>query len=274
MFGHTYFHDTLRKYVIYFGTLFNDVYINRTNATGETISTIRVPLSYGPKEKFIGRVDGDPALNKPVAITLPRMAFEMLNFKYDKSRHLSTIGQRVKAVEDDQKLRYIYNPVPYNIEFKLYIMVKNPEDGTRIVEQILPFFTPEWTATLNLIPEAGIKHDVPVVLTDVQVKDVYEGNFTERRALIWTLSFTMKAYLYGPTKDSKIIKAAIANMFTATNVTIAEAINNDTVAERYTVTPGLTANGEPTSNSAQSIPASQINPSDNYGYITEFQSFI
>jgi hypothetical protein len=273
MFNTTYYHDSLRKYVIYFGTLFNDIYINR-EVDGEVTQSIKVPLSYGPKEPMLARLEADPELDRPTAIVLPRIAFEMTNFKYDKSRHLATVGKRGKISSVDSSLKYIYNPVPYNIEFQLYIMVKSAQDGTRIVEQILPYFTPEWTATINLIPEMSITHDVPVVLTDVSMQDTYDVNFQKRRAIIWTMKFTMKGYLYGPAKDSKIINTAIMNLFVPDGLTITESMANGTPAETLTVYPGLTANGDPTSNSAESVVRTDINASDNYGYITDFESFI
>lgn len=274
MFNSTYYHDTLRRYVIYFGTLFNDIYINRV-VDGEVTQTIKVPLSYGPKEPMLARLESDPNLNKPTAIVLPRMSFEMTNFRYDKERHLATIGKRTTLTNDNESLKYVYNPVPYNIDFKLYIMVKSAQDGTRIVEQILPFFTPEWTATLNLIPEMAITHDVPVVLTDISQQDTYDINFTQRRAIIWTLTFTMKGYLYGPAKDSKIIKMAKMNLYAPNLLTIPEAIRDATPpAETITVQPGLTANGEPTSNAALSVPLSEISADDNYGFITDYESNI
>jgi len=271
MFNTTYYHDTLRKYVIYFGTLFNDIYVNR-EVDGEVTQTLKVPLSYGPKEPMLARLESDPNLNKPTAIVLPRMSFEMTSFKYDRSRHLSTVGKRGKTATANESLKYIYNPVPYNIDFQLYIMVKSAQDGTRIVEQILPYFTPEWTATLNLIPEMAITHDVPVVMTDISMQDTYDVKFTQRRAIIWTLKFTMKGYLYGPAKESKIINTAKMNLYAPYKIEIPQSILEGDPDETLTIYPGLTANGEPTSNSSISVPISEINADDNYGFITEYES--
>ncbi len=199
MFNQTFYHKTLRKNVILFGTLFNDIYINRVNNSGVTIDTLKVPISYGPKEKTLARVNQDPDLNKPFQTVLPRMAFEMTGMSYDNQRKLPTIrrhqAKEVTVAGKKDTLKYIYNPVPYNISFSLYIMVRNAEDGTRIVEQILPYFAPEWTATVNLIDEMDIALDIPTIINNVGITDTYEGSVQESRTIIWTLNFTMKTYL-------------------------------------------------------------------------------
>lgn len=215
MFGTTFYHEHLRKYVVLFGTLFNDIYINRANSSGQVLSSMKVPISYSPKEKMIVRVDQDPNFERPVAIVLPRMGFEMTTMAYASERKLSSIkkfGVR-QDNNNDENLKYIYNPVPYDIGFSLYIAVKNTEDGTRILEQILPFFTPEWTATVNLIPDLNIKTDIPTILTSVTSQDIYDGDYTSRRALVWTLEFTMKGYIFGPIKESGVITLANTNFY-------------------------------------------------------------
>lgn len=215
MFGTTFYHEHLRKYVVLFGTLFNDIYINRANSSGQILSSMKVPISYSPKEKMIVRVDQDPNFERPVAIVLPRMGFEMTSMAYASERKLSSIkkfGVR-QDNNNDENLKYIYNPVPYDIGFSLYIAVKNTEDGTRILEQILPFFTPEWTATVNLIPDLNIKTDIPTILTSVTSQDIYDGDYTSRRALVWTLEFTMKGYIFGPVKESGVITLANTNFY-------------------------------------------------------------
>lgn len=214
MFGKVFYHDTIRKYVILFGTLFNNVYIVKGNGT-DTTQTIRVPIAYGPKQKFLTRLTQDPNLDRPTAIQLPRMGFEMTNISYAGERKLPTINRiTVQDPDNTNKLAYQYMPVPYDIEFSLYVMVKQAQDGTRILEQILPYFTPDWTATLNLDPSMQHKYDIPVILNDVSVEDTYEGNFTERRALIWTLKFTLKGYIFGPTRKQGPIKTSIINLYT------------------------------------------------------------
>lgn len=276
MFGNTFHHNTLRKYVILFGTVFNNIFVTRQNTIGETIQTIKVPLSYGPKEKFLARLEGNPDLDNKVAMTVPRISFEMTTFQYDPDRKLNTLNRKFK----NNKAQY--QPVPYNITFQLSILVKNAEDGTKIVEQILPYFTPEWTASVHLIPDMeDDPWDIPIILNSISTEDTYEGNFETRRAIIWTLEFTLKGYLFGPSKqigsgtgagaDGGLIKYIDVNIRPTVSVATANTTNTAAI-ESVIVYPGLTANGEPTSNSALSIDWALINADDNYGFIHEFES--
>lgn len=276
MFGQTWQHSTLRKYVILFGTLFNNLYVNREDTIGETIQTLKIPLSYGPKEKFLARLDGNPNLDREIAIVLPRMAFEMVDLNYDNDRKMNTINKIVATGENDSSVKYMYSPVPYNIQFNLYVMTKNAEDGARIIEQILPYFTPSWTSTVNILPEMNHKIDVPLTLNSVVSEDTYEGDFISRRAIIWTLSFTMKAQLFGPVRDAGLIKEVDVNIsIPPSNVSAGNAnfINTPTTLN-IDIRPGLTANGQPTSNAALSVDASQISRDDNYGFIIDFTEYI
>ena len=200
--------------MILFGTLFNDIHITREDGEGNLVDLLKVPLSYAPKEKMLVRFESDPDIDRPFAALLPRMSFEMVDMTYDTARKLHTVGRSVvKDSIDINKLKYQYNPVPYNIRFRLHVYVKNAEDGTKIIEQILPFFTPDWTTTVRLIPEMDIVMDIPVILDDISIEDSYDGNFDKRRALIWTLEFTLKGYIYGPIKKTGIIKFANTNFY-------------------------------------------------------------
>jgi hypothetical protein len=251
MFGRTFYHDTLRKYVILFGTLFNDIQINREDSSGNVKQVIKVPLSYGPREKFLARIEGidggrDPQ-EQPFSIVLPRMGFEVTGFQYASERKLPTRNKFTTVELNDvhgKRKMYRYNPVPYDINFSLSIFVKNTTDGTRIIEQILPYFTPEWTTTVQLTEEPDITLDVPLVLTGSNQDDVYEGGFEERRALIWTLDFTMKGVFFGPTYRESVIKLANTQIFDATLYdSIADAPTGTTptlkVATRILNRPGL-----------------------------------
>ena len=265
MFSQTFYHGHMRRYVTLFGTLFNNIYINREK-DGVVFDSIKVPISYGPKDKMLARVDGDPELAKPFAIVLPRMSFEMTSITYSPTRKLSTVnkGTVAQSNTNSDQLRYVYNPVPYDLTFTLYIAVKNAEDGTRILEQILPYFTPEWTATLKLIPELDIKHDIPTVLLNVTSEDTYEGDFKTRRAIVWTLDFTMKAYIYGPVKKSEQIKLANINFYATTDDVEPE--------ERVTITPGLLANGTGTTDPNLTIDKSLITANSDYSYIINYET--
>jgi hypothetical protein len=263
MFGHTFYHGTIRRYVALFGTLFNDIYVNRPDTTRNEIHTIKVPVTYGPKEKVLARLTADPALNRKAAIVLPIISFEMTDIQYDGSRKLNTIGKRYKKDGiDPNKIYYQYNPVPYNISFSLSILVKNTDDGTRIIEQILPFFTPEWTATVSLIPDMDITMDIPIILGDVRLNDTYEGDFETRRTLEWNLTFTLKGYILGPVHRSGVIKFA--------NSSIYNALSSNTELSNVIVQPGLLANGSPTTNASLTISRDLIYPDDDYGYIVRY----
>jgi len=260
-----FYFSTIRKYIILFGTLFNNIHITRTDKNGKITLVERVPITYGPKDKMLSRVYQDPNIDRPTATyPLPMMAFEMTGFDYDGSRKLQTVNRMAVINQDDKtKNKYQYMPVPYNIGFQLNILVKNAEDGNKIVEQILPYFTPDWTTTVHLIPEMNVTMDIPVVLNRVNLDDVYEGDFRERRSLVWTLQFTLKGYLYGPVKSSKIIKFANTEFFV-----MKDGEQSNTAVAFIQVQPGLTANGQPTSNSSLSIPVADIVATDDFGYVT------
>ena len=200
MFGTYFYHQTSRKMVVAFGSLFNTIEVRRTNSAGSVVDTIKVPLSYGPKEKFLTRISADPNLNPSIALTVPRMGFELTAMTYDGVRKLNTMGRNVAAGTTGLKKQF--NPVPYNWDFSLYVYVKNAEDGTQILEQILPFFTPEFTVTMNLVSSMSEKRDIPLILNSVTSEDTYEGDFASRRSIIWTLSFLMKGFLYPNVADN------------------------------------------------------------------------
>ena len=200
MLGTYFYHEIIRKTVISFGTLFNDIHVRHQDSTGKDISQIKVPISYGPKQKFLARLQQQPELNKATQISLPRISFEMNNIQYDPSRK-SGISQTFKA-SDSGKLKKVFMPVPYNLGFELNILTKLQDDSLQILEQILPFFQPGFTLTIDLVDEIGEKRDVPMVLENIAFTDDYEGNFETRRALIYTLSFTAKTYMFGPIADS------------------------------------------------------------------------
>lgn len=270
MLGSIYYHGTLKKYVTLFGTLFNDLYINRTDTVHNVKNTIKVPLQYAPREKVLARLESDPNLTKPVATVLPRMAFEITTMSYAPTRKLPTINKNRKVSNTANEFSYSYSPVPYDISFSLYIMVKNQEDGTQLLEQILPYFTPEWTTTINLIPELGIVQDIPLVLLNVTPQDTYEGDFQERRVITWTLDFIMKGYFYGPVRKSGIITLANTNFFDASNYdNIDDAVGVGTSIDQVTVEPGQLANGSPTSNASVSVDRNEITANSQYGFIVK-----
>ena len=224
MLGDYFYHESLRKIIIAFGTIFNNIHIHRKDSSGNVIQSLKVPLAYSPKEKFIARLDQQPNLveDRRVAVTLPRMGFEISGLNYDPSRKLNRMGQikKVRSSSTDGKvMNKQFNPVPYNISMNLYSFTSSAEGGLQIVEQILPFFQPDYTVTIRAIPNMDIVRDVPIILNSVSYEDTYSGDFTTRRAVVYTLNFTAKTYLYGPISQQKVIKSTQTDMFTDTDTT-------------------------------------------------------
>jgi hypothetical protein len=196
-----FYNRALRKYVIGFGNLFNDITLVRYNPDYSEAQRMIVPIVYAPKEDYVTRLETDPNLDKKTQITLPRMSFELLGFNYDASRKQNTNTRQF--AQTSQGLVAQYNPVPYNFDFNLYLYVRNIEDGTQIIEHILSYFTPDYTMKLNMIPEMGIVKNIPVVLNSTAQDIDYEGNFErDTRVIIWTLAFTVKGYIFGKISDT------------------------------------------------------------------------
>ena len=198
MFDHFY-HQIFRKTVIGFGTLFNGITIHRDGDSTDPSAIIKVPLAYGPTQKFLARIEQQPDLNKPVSMSLPRMSFEFTGLEYDTSRKVGATQTFVTSIKSDKKdVRKVYMPVPYNMQFELSVMTLLNDDALQIVEQILPYFQPNYTITVDLVDTIGEKKDIPITLDQVGFEDNYEGDYTARRVLLYTLSFTAKTYLFGP----------------------------------------------------------------------------
>ena len=280
MFGQTLNHDTIRKIVIYFGSLFNNIVLDRFDSTGAIAQNMLVPLNYGPKEKFLARAEGDPNLDRQIATTLPRMSFNISSLNYDSSRKINTLNKIMGTNSiTGTTAAYQYAPAPYNIGFNLFIMVKNAADGTAIIEQILPYFSPSWSAKVNLNPDLGQSYDMPIFLNDVSAEDTYEGDFISRRHLIWTLSFTVQGWLFGPTMSGgKIINTVNINFdVPPAGVSIGDAISTVTDSSiEMQIVAGLNGNNQPVNwygaaNSApSSLSANTIAANSNYGYIVDF----
>lgn len=254
MFGQHFYNEGIRRLTIGFGQLFNNVIVQNKSSTGAVTKRYRVPLAYAPKEKFLVRLDEQANLdNREFAITLPRMGFEMTGLSYDSTRKLNKMQKfkQVKTGEDGKVMDYNYTPVPYNVNYTLNIFTATAENGLIIVEQILPFFQPDYTVTVNMVPDLNIKRDVPIVLNSVNYEDSYDGTFTNRRAVIYTLQFTAKTYLFGPMANSKVIKEVQDDLYTDTNKPPA------TREERIIITPN---------------PAN-ANADDDFGFTTQILNF-
>lgn len=211
MFGQYFYHSHIRKTVSVFGTIFNNISVQRKDGSGNVINTVKVPLAYGPKQKFLTRLFEEPDLNAPeVALRLPRMSFELTALTYDTSVKLNKMNMLAKPNIHGQNS--IRNPVPYIMDFQLSVYAKNQDDALQIVEQIIPYFNPEYVVTIKEIPSLNITRDIPIVLQSVSYSDDYEGDFNSRRVLIYTLDFTMKTFFYGPiTQNQGVIKDTIVN---------------------------------------------------------------
>jgi len=213
MLGPHFYNEAIRKTVIGFGTLFNNIEIRKKDpSTGDVIEAEKVPLAYGPKNKFLTRLEQNPDVDKKVAITLPRLYFEMTGINYDNARK-TVPTQKYKTVinDDGTEVKMQYVPVPYNMEFELGIIAKSQDDGLQILEQILPYFQPNFNITVNMISDMNEKKDISIVLNSINHEDDWDGDFLNRRSIVWTLNFTAKSYIYGPYSNSGLIKKAIVH---------------------------------------------------------------
>jgi len=265
MLGTYFYHEIIRKTVISFGTLFNDIYIRHEDAAGNDISEMKVPVSYGPRQKFLARIQQQPELNKATQIDLPRMSFEISSINYDPSRK-SGITQTFKA-KDGEKMKKVFMPVPYNLGFELNILTKLQDDGLQILEQILPFFQPGFTLSVDLVKSIGEKRDIPMVLQSITQQDDYEGDFATRRALIYTLQFTAKTFMFGPIADTPegLIRKVQLDYYSDTNQQTAKRVQRYSVAAKakkdYNADNVIDADDDPL-----------IEPGDDFGF-TESRTF-
>ena len=234
-----FYNEILRRTVISFGTLFNNISIKHTNSSDQVVSVVKVPLAYGPTQKFLARLNQSPDLNKATSLSLPRMSFEFTGLTYDSSRKVTTTQTFTsKSATDGTVVKKAYMPVPYNMQFELSIMSKLNDDALQIIEQILPYFQPSYNLTVELVNEIDEKRDIPIVLENVTMQDDYEGDFSTRRVLLYTLRFTAKTYLFGPvsTATKDLIKTAKISYLTGTDLT------NTTREVVFTATPRATKN--------------------------------
>jgi hypothetical protein len=265
MLGNYYYHEIIRKTIIAFGTLFNDIHVRHTDQAGNAAGDLKVPLAYGPSQKFLARITQQADLNKSIQITLPRMSFEMTSIDYDSTRK-SSLVQTFKTCDDGSKVKKVFMPVPYNIGFELNILSKLNDDSLQILEQILPYFQPHFNLTIDLVGSIGEKRDIPIILESINFQDDYEGNFDTRRALIHTLRFTAKTYLFGHIADSSdgLIRKVQVDMYSSTDRKTAKR------EMRYTVTPTskIDRNDDSVIDSADHL---LLEPGDDFGFDEEWQ---
>jgi len=210
-----FYHQTIRRVVSVFGTIFNDIHIIHKDSAGVMKDQVKVPLAYGPRQKFLNRLESSPDLSDTsMGIKLPRMSFEITSLTYDDTRQLPKMSSFTLAGSDDNNKRQIRHAAPYTIGMQLNVLAKTQDDGLQIIEQIIPYFQPEYTVTIKNIPgEDGIKTDMPIILNSVAMNDEYEGDFAQRRAIIYTLDFDIKINFYGPVDNEQgVIKTTIMDI--------------------------------------------------------------
>ncbi len=276
MFGQFHYHSAIRKYIIMFGNMFNDIDVVRFNKAGESVQQLRVPIAYGPKEKFLIKLRTDPDGRREIAMVLPRLSFELTSMNYAPERVLNRTHKQLGIGGGNNSLRQTFTPAPYDLDMTLYAMFANQEDAVQVVEQILPYFRPEWTNSVKIVPELDTYVDIPTIYTGMTIEDTYDGDFDTRRAIIYTFTFKIKGYLFGPVTNKGIIRRTLVNTFnpqanTATSNVVIRS--SDTKLQTLTLTPGLLANGQPTANSTASIPISQISANSNYGFAFDREDF-
>lgn len=213
-----FYHQTIRRAIVAFGMVFNDIQIRRRDSNGNVVQSLKVPLAYGPKQKFLSRLYDNPdPENNPIQMTLPRMGFEMTNLLYDSQRKANTLQQKKAITDDGNTAAYQYSAVPYTMDLSLSIFAKNQDDALQVVEQIIPFFTPALNLSVKAVPEMGIVDDFPVILQDISFEDDYEGDYATRRSIIYTLNFQIKLNFYGPIEERGMIKQVQVNSYLETD---------------------------------------------------------
>jgi len=263
-----FYNQSIRKYTAVFGNMFTDLKVVRLNSAGTVQQTVAVPLHYIPREAWLVRLTMDPNIDRKVQVQLPGASFELTKISYDPTRIRPALSKEVSQSGTDKNRAYLqYAPKAWDLNYSLYFYVKNADDGAQLVEQVLPFFAPEWTHTVNLVPSIGTALDIPCILNSVSVEDTYEDDFKTHRAIIWTLEFTMKAYFYGPVKHKGVIKIAKTNLYTALSS------SNPARDARVIVQPGQYANGQPTTNSAASISKNLIAANTTWGFCVDHYFF-
>jgi hypothetical protein len=214
MLDQRFYWGTIRKAIVAFGNMFNNITIERKDQSGNVVQRMRVPLSYAPKQKLLARIQQRPDVDvQNVQVVLPRMSFEMVAIDYDPNRKISPIQQSRSVTNDNLTLNSQYAPTPYNVTVMLYIYAKNQDDGLQIVEQILPYFNPDYNLTLKAIPDLNIKNDLPILLNSIAFEDDYENDFVTRRSIIWTMTFIMKLNFFGPVTKQGIIRKTISSTY-------------------------------------------------------------
>ena len=249
MLDQRFYWGTIRKSIVAFGNMFNNITIERRDSSGNVIQIQRVPLSYSPKQKFLAKIQQQPDIDKNnFNVILPRMGFELISLDYDPNRKVSPI-QQTRVVNSATNASSQYAPTPYNLNILLYIYSRNQDDSLQVIEQILPYFNPDYNLSLKAIPELNITNDLPILLNSIGFEDDYEGDEVTRRSIVWTLSFIMKLNFYGPVSKQGIIRKVNTNLF-----------NDEALSQK---TQKITVETDPTS----------ANVTDSFNFLESFEDF-
>lgn len=208
----TFYHEILRKVTTVFGTLFNEIYIVRRNANDEEVERLKVPIAYGPKDKWVSRMVQDPDLNRQISIKTPRISFQITTLRYAGQRKRNKIKKHVSTI-DGNSVNVVFDGVPYNIGFELNIIGKNQDDVNQVLEQILPYFTPDFTPSYNPLSQYDFKEDLVVNLDSVNYFDNYDESYATRRNVIYAINFSTYVFFYGPVKEQGIITKASVDTY-------------------------------------------------------------
>lgn len=254
-----------------FGSMFNDIDIVRYDKQGNRTQGIRVPIAYGPKEKFLARLNQDPGLDRQVATQLPRMSFEITDMAYAPTRTVNKMQRNTSSGQNNQSLSSQFAPVPYDISITLSAMFANNEDAVQVVEQILPYFKPEFTHSMKLVSGMDQYYDIPTVMQGMTIEDTYEADFQTRRAIIYSFQFVVKGYIFGPVSNKGTIKRAVVDFNVAEGDTLVDATQGPN--KRVTLTPGQKGDGTPTTKSSESVASSNIAPDSTWGFAFDSEDF-
>lgn len=261
-----FYHSLIRKYVIILGSIFDDIYIEREKDAEKQI--LKIPITYAPKEKVLDRLN-DPQIDREYAVLLPRISFELDSITYDSSRKLNALNKI--PLPGTGNFQYIGRP--YNLHFRVFVYIKNTEDGTKIVEQIFPYFDPDWVVSAELIDNLGFQ-DIPIILNNITKQEEYKGDYRNRKYFVWELDLTLKGYFFGPTKSKKVIKFAYTNIYDAYSNTIKDSIGVTEKDVEILVEPGMTSNNTPTTDINQTISPLLIEKDDDWDYITQIREYV
>lgn len=276
MLGSLFYHSLMRKYAIMFGNMFNDITVRRFDVTNNTVSSLLVPITYAPKRKWVAVLaDGYEATERTLAIQLPRIGFFFPSIAPDFNRMMSALNKVTRVTSNKNELFSAYQPIPYKINAELSIFAKSHDDASQIVEQIIPYFTPDFTNSMNLIPDLKRPMDIVTRITSVNNQEVWDGSFQTRQAIVWTVDFEIDAWFYGPVQKQGVIKRVQVDFIPlpGADPITQEEMDTHGRMSRVIVKPGLTVDGKPTSNESESIIYLDIDKDDDYGYITSIEDF-